>query len=81
MLLSATSRSTIAQDMFIGVLETMSGVHVASASASIPLLGTKLDVPEIVSNPDFAKRIREAMRIFAVALRQRANVAAGGPSG
>ena len=81
MLLSATSRSTIAQDTFTRVLETMSGVHVAGASTIVPLLGTKLDIPDIVGNPEFAKQIREAVGIFAVELRRRAMVAAGGLSG
>jgi NAD(P)H-dependent FMN reductase len=74
MLLNASSRSTIAQDTFTKVLETMSGVHIENASTTIPLLGTKLDVSEIVANDEFAKRIRESMLTFVSELKKRATI-------
>jgi chromate reductase len=64
MLLNASARSTIAQRTFASVLETMSGVHIENASTTIPLLGTKLDVSEIVANKAFADRIRAAILEF-----------------
>lgn len=65
MLLKASPRSILAQETFAKVLETMSGVHMESATATVPLLGTKLDVPEILENPEFAETIRESMLRFA----------------
>src|SRR5262245_21272441 len=44
MLLKASARSTVAQDTLTVVLETMSGVHVAAASTTVPLLGTGLTI-------------------------------------
>lgn len=72
MMLNATARSTIARDTFIRVLETMSGIHIESASATIPLLGTKVDVDGILENREFADRIRGALEAFVSALRTRA---------
>jgi NAD(P)H-dependent FMN reductase len=72
MLLNASSRSTIAQETFTTVLETMSGVHIKAASVTIPLLGKKLDVSEIVENREFAARIQESMRTFVSELKRRA---------
>src|SRR5262245_60082129 len=70
MLLNASARSTIAQDTLTTVLETMSGRHVATASTTIPLLGTKLTVAEILSNGEFAARIRDALHTFVAELRR-----------
>ena len=72
MLLNASPRSTIAQDTFATVLETMSGVHIESASTTIPLLGMKLAVSEIVGNREFAERIRESILIFVSAVKRHA---------
>jgi NAD(P)H-dependent FMN reductase len=65
MLLNASARSVRAQRALVTVLETMSGVHVESASTTIPLLGKRLTVEEIVANRDFAERIRESLARFA----------------
>lgn len=64
MLLKASPRSVIAQDTFAKVLETMSGVHIESASTTIPLLGTKLHVSEILENEEFSENIRYSLRLF-----------------
>ena len=69
MLLSASTRSTVAQRTFTRVLETMSGVHIAEASATIPLLGTNLSVSEILDDPVFAARIRASLSAFVDALK------------
>lgn len=71
MLLNASSRSTIAQETITEVLRTMSGVHMESASTTIPLLGTKLTAAEITENTEFAGRIRQAMLAFVFELKQR----------
>ncbi len=72
MLLNASSRSTIAQDTLAQVLETMSGIHVKRASTTIPLLGTKPTVAEILENQEFAGRIRESILAFVAYLKERA---------
>lgn len=71
MLLNASSRSTVAQDTFAVVLETMSGIYIRDASITIPLLGTKLSVSEIVANEQFADSIRESILVFISAIQQR----------
>jgi NAD(P)H-dependent FMN reductase len=71
MLLKASPRSSIAQQTFAKVLETMSGVHIERASTTIPLLGTKLTVSEIVDNREFAERIRESVLTFVSEVRKR----------
>ena len=73
MLLNASPRSTIAQDTFAKVLETMSGVHIERASTTVPLLGTKLAVAEILGNPDFAENIRESILTFVAEVKKHAS--------
>jgi len=72
MLLNASLRGTIAQSTLTTVLETMSGVHIDSASTTIPLLGTSLDVPDILANAEFAQRLRTSVLTFVAELEQRA---------
>ncbi len=72
MLLNASLRGTIAQSTLTTVLETMSGVHIDSASTTIPLLGTSLDVPDILTNAEFAQRLRTSVLTFVAELEQRA---------
>jgi len=72
MLLNASLRGTIAQSTLTTVLETMSGVHIESASTTIPLLGTSLDVPDILANAEFAQRLRTSVLTFVAELEQRA---------
>jgi NAD(P)H-dependent FMN reductase len=71
MLLNASPRGTTAQATLITVLETMSGVHIDSASTNIPLLGTTLDVADIVANAEFAQRLRTSVLTFVAELEQR----------
>lgn len=70
MLLKASPRSVLAQDTFTKVLETMSGVHMESATATVPLLGTRMDVREILENREFAETIRESMLKFASEIKR-----------
>jgi NAD(P)H-dependent FMN reductase len=72
MLLNASARGTTAQSTLTTVLETMSGIHIDRASTTIPLLGTSLDVPDIVANGEFAQRIRASVLTFVAELEQRA---------
>jgi len=71
MLLRASSRSSIGHDSLTYVLQTMSGIHVAGASATVPLLGTTMTVDEILANPDFAKRLRDSLSTFAAEISGR----------
>jgi len=73
MLLNASARSTVAQETLKTVLETMSGIHVERASTTIPLLGSNLNVAEILKHGEFADRIRDAMAAFVVALQRHAS--------
>ena len=71
MLLNATSRSTVAQDTLTTVLETMSGVHIVAASTTVPLLGTKLDVVDILDKREFIAQIGRSLRAFVAAIESR----------
>jgi NAD(P)H-dependent FMN reductase len=70
MLLNASARSVNAQRTFTKVLETMSGVHVERATTTIDLLGSRLDVPEILASAAHAARIRNAIQTFVAHLDQ-----------
>ena len=72
MLLNASARGTTAQSTLTTVLETMSGIHIDRASTTIPLLGTSLDVPDILASTEFARRIRASVLTFVAELEQRA---------
>ena len=72
MLLNASGRSTVAQRTLTTVLETMSGIHVEAASVTIPLLGKKLSVSQIVENGAFAAQIRQSLLTFVVAVKTHA---------
>ncbi len=69
MLLNASSRSTVAQSTLTTVLETMSGIHIDAASDTLPLLGTKMTVSQIVGNSEFAAKIQRGLQTFAVAVQ------------
>ncbi len=77
MLLNASARSIRAQQTLATVLETMSGIHVESASTTIPLLGKSLTVEEIVATPELATRIRDSLSRFAAEVRRLAAQEAG----
>ena len=77
MLLKASPRSVLAQDTFAKVLETMSGVHMESATAMIPLLGTKLIVRDILENETFAETIRTSLLKFASEVKRHGIGTAG----
>ena len=64
MMLNASARSTVGQGTLITVLETMSGIHVESASVTIPLLGKNLDEQQIRDNAEWADQIRHALDTF-----------------
>lgn len=71
MMLNASARSTVGQGTLITVLETMSGIHVESASVTIPLLGKNLDEQQILKNADWSEQIRRAVDTFASAISGR----------
>jgi hypothetical protein len=58
------------------VLETMSGVHIESASVTIPLLGTS-DVNDILASGQFARRIQVAVSTFVAEVRRRSSKLTG----
>lgn len=70
-LLNASPRGVIAQTTLTKVLETMSGVHVRSATTTIPLLGSKRTIEEILAEPDFAAMIRGALQTFVAEIERR----------
>ena len=71
MLLNASARSRVAQDTLTTVLETMSGVHIANASVTLPLLGTTLSAAEIQTNQEFAAQILRSLTVFIDAISAR----------
>ncbi|MCB1683669.1 MAG: NADPH-dependent FMN reductase [Pseudomonadales bacterium] len=72
MLLNGSARSTVAQTTLTTVLETMSGIHIADASATLALLGTGLQVGQIVAHAEHSARLRAALAVFAAAIAARA---------
>jgi len=67
MLLNASTRSNVAHETLTTVLETMSGIEVEGAT--IPLLGTALDIPAILANEEFRGRIRASLERLVAAVR------------
>jgi len=65
-LLNASARSTVAHETLSTVLETMSGVQIAGAT--IPLLGTALEIPEILANAEFRTRIGASLERLVAAV-------------
>jgi len=70
MLLGASSRSTVAQESLVTVLQTMSGIHIENASTTLPLLGRNLEVANILADQDFSARIERSMTTFVSELRR-----------
>jgi NAD(P)H-dependent FMN reductase len=69
MQLNASTRSTLGPQTLTTVLETMSGVHIASASTMLPLLGRNLEVAEILADPELASGIGNAIALFVREVR------------
>jgi NAD(P)H-dependent FMN reductase len=70
-LLSASARSTHAQDALRVTLVTMSGHFVDAASITVPLLGTSLNAAAIIADPAMATPLRAAVVAFVQAVRAR----------
>jgi chromate reductase len=68
MMLSTSNRVPGVEQTLVTVLETMSGVHVQSASTTIPLLGTSMDVTDIVEDNDLSASIRMSLENFVGAI-------------
>ncbi|NOX51559.1 MAG: NAD(P)H-dependent oxidoreductase [Gammaproteobacteria bacterium] len=68
MFLNASARALVSRQTLTTVIETMSGIHVESAMATVPLLGTNNQTPEIVQNATFATVIRSALMTFTAAI-------------
>lgn len=65
MLLNASGRSRVAQRTLTTVLETMSGIHVESASTTIALLGKFMSREDILANKPYMAQIETALARFA----------------
>ena len=63
-LFNASPRATYAQESLAETIRTMSGRIVSGASIALPLLGQRLDVGGIVSNPGMASKLRDALAAF-----------------
>jgi NAD(P)H-dependent FMN reductase len=70
MFLTASKRASISQSTLASVLETMSGIHIKDADCVIGLLGTSLDVDDIVADEDFRTTIQQSLRTFARKLQK-----------
>jgi chromate reductase len=71
MMLGASARSTIGRDTLITVLETMSGVHIADASATVNLLGAQLEPAQIAGHSEHAALIRRSMSVLVAQTASR----------
>ena len=64
-LLNNSSRSTHAQASLWEILKTMASRMISEASVTIPIDGKRLDAESIVTHPEFAPAIRQALDAFA----------------
>ncbi|MCB1694231.1 MAG: NAD(P)H-dependent oxidoreductase, partial [Pseudomonadales bacterium] len=71
MMLNASARSTVGRDTLITVIQTMSGVHIESASTTIPLLGTSHNLDELLAMNEVCTPVQQAMTTFVEAVRSR----------
>ncbi len=71
MFLGASLRASISQTTLTTVLETMSGIHIKEADAIIPLLGTSLQVADIVTNSEFCDTIETSLNRFEIGINER----------
>lgn len=67
-LLNASPRSTHAQASLVETLRTMAAIVVTEASATVPLLGTKLDEAAMLASPEIAAPVREALAVFGTVI-------------
>jgi NAD(P)H-dependent FMN reductase len=63
-LYNTSPRASHAQAALREVLSTMSGNIIESASISVPLLGTNLDVDGIINNPELSRLIIDNIQLF-----------------
>ena len=75
MMLNGSARSTVGQKTLITVLETMSGIHIESASVTIPLLGKNMDEQQILGNAEWSDQIRQSLDTFAHEISRRSRPA------
>lgn len=71
MFLSASSRAQLSKSSLTTVLETMSGVYMQQADATIPLLGTQLTVEDILVDAAYKDAICSALTTFCHLIRER----------
>ena len=64
----ASERGVVSQAALRLVLETMGTRIVDSACITINLLGTEKDAATIAGNPDYAAKIRDALRAFSASI-------------
>lgn len=70
MLLNASNRSLHAQQSLVEILKTMSGVEIADATTTIPLLGKGFDqIATFLQSPENVRRIRTSLDVFANSIR------------
>jgi len=68
MLINTSPRAHHAQDALKEVLTTMSGNLIAPAHIEIPLLGSNLTAPDLVSRQDLANLLRAGLQRFCAAI-------------
>src|SRR5262249_22973216 len=67
-LFNATTRSRYAIESLEEILRTMAGQIIPGACIALPLLGTSPTVNQIVTDPDLATTIRNALDAFKAAI-------------
>ncbi|HVZ80990.1 MAG TPA: NADPH-dependent FMN reductase [bacterium] len=70
-LLTASTRSSYAQESLREVLRTMSARLIEEAGLDVHLLGKNSTVDELAADPELAQKITEALRVFALSFGDR----------
>jgi NAD(P)H-dependent FMN reductase len=68
-LLNASPRSSLAQDSLVEILKTMSSQLVREAFVAVLLLGKNMTEEEILSDPEMAGRLTQALEAFEMSIQ------------
>ena len=69
MILNTSPRSTYAHESLVEILSTMSGVHVKTATMTIPLIGKSPREISVLIQEQYSGQIRTSLELFARAIR------------
>ena len=69
-LYNTSPRASLAYAALKETVSVMDARIVEQACINIPLLGSKLDIDDIVSHPDFVPRLRHSLNLFATVIHE-----------